>query len=191
MNGGPSYNETITTGLPFRLLHKWSYIPEQWDIFHYSWHVKQFTRFDSKIPGWSIPVLASFVFDISTLIWSDLNPCCGLPLNETNVYRDTSAINHRNMKRIVIKSSTFHPQTLMLLWQHGVIHITKPFTCKFFQKNQKYIFTFYILPPHKHGIGSWNPLPCNTTTYLFYLVNIMGGDAPDAGSRGISSHDIR
>ena len=45
-------------------------------------------------------------------------------------------------------------------------------------KGKKHIFTFYIIPPHWHDTGSWNPTPSKTRTdlYLFHIVNIMGAD---------------
>ena len=34
----------------------------------------------------------------------------------------------------------------------------------------------YLIPPHWHDTGSWNPSSCKTRTYLFYIVNIMAAD---------------
>ena len=35
----------------------------------------------------------------------------------------------------------------------------------------------YIIPPHWHGTGSWNPSSCKTRIYLFCIVNIIVADA--------------
>ena len=45
-----------------------------------------------------------------------------------------------------------------------------------FQKEQIYISTFYLIPPHWHDTGSWNPSSIESRIYLFLLVNIMGAD---------------
>ena len=45
-----------------------------------------------------------------------------------------------------------------------------------FQREEKHISTIYVIRPNWLGTGSWNPVPCKTTTYLFYVVNIMGTD---------------
>ena len=39
-----------------------------------------------------------------------------------------------------------------------------------------YIIYIYAIPPHWHGIGSWNPSSCKTRINLSYTVNIMGAD---------------
>ena len=51
-----------------------------------------------------------------------------------------------------------------------------PLCAKFFKKGQKHIFTFYVIPPHLHVTGSWNPSSSKTRIYQFYIVNIMGAD---------------
>ena len=38
------------------------------------------------------------------------------------------------------------------------------------------IFTYYVILPHWHDAGSWNPTSSKRKTYLFYIVNIMGAD---------------
>ena len=48
-----------------------------------------------------------------------------------------------------------------------------PSRAKSYHKN---ISTISISPPHWHDRGSRNPFSCQTRTYLFYLINIMGVD---------------
>ena len=47
-----------------------------------------------------------------------------------------------------------------------------------FSEEIKHIFIFHVIPPHRYDTGGWNPSPSRTRTYLFYIVNIMGADAP-------------
>ena len=66
------------------------------------------------------------------------------------------------------------------------IHVCiKLLHANFFQREQKHIFTLYI-PPHWHDTGSLTPPWSKTTTYLFYVVNIMGADVLAIGSRRLS-----
>ena len=51
-----------------------------------------------------------------------------------------------------------------------------PLYAKFLQREQKHIFTFYVIPPCWHDTGNWNPSLSKTRTYLFYIVNIMAAD---------------
>ena len=51
-----------------------------------------------------------------------------------------------------------------------------PLHAKLLQREQKHLFTFYVMYPHWHDTGSWNPSSSKTRTYLFYIVNIMGAD---------------
>ena len=44
------------------------------------------------------------------------------------------------------------------------------------RKKQKTKKKVYIIPPHWHDTGSWNPSSCKTRTYWFYSVNIAGAD---------------
>ena len=53
--------------------------------------------------------------------------------------------------------------------------LPNPLCAKFFIGN-KNIFTWYVIPPHGHDTGSWNPSLNETRTYLLYIVNIMGAD---------------
>ena len=48
-----------------------------------------------------------------------------------------------------------------------------PLRAKFFRGNIKHIFTFYVIPPHGYDTGGWNPSSNKTSTYPFYIVNIM------------------
>ena len=41
-----------------------------------------------------------------------------------------------------------------------------------FSEGTKRIFTFYVIPPHWHDTGSWNPSSSMTRTYIIYIVNI-------------------
>ena len=52
-----------------------------------------------------------------------------------------------------------------------------------FQREEKHIFTFCVIPRHWHDTGSWNASSSKTRTYLFYIINIMG-----ARSQGINIH---
>ena len=61
-------------------------------------------------------------------------------------------------------------------WLYPVCRYLNPLRAKFFKKDQKHIFAFYVIPPHWHGTGCWNPSSYKTRTYLFYMVNIMGAD---------------
>ena len=45
-----------------------------------------------------------------------------------------------------------------------------------FQREQKHILTFYVIPPHLYDTGSGNLSSSKTRTYLSYIVNIMGAD---------------
>ena len=49
-----------------------------------------------------------------------------------------------------------------------------PLHAKFFQREQKHAFTFYVITPHWYDTGTWNPSSSKGRTYLFYKVNIMG-----------------
>ena len=44
-----------------------------------------------------------------------------------------------------------------------------PLRAKFFKGNKNNIFTFYVIPPHWHDTGCWNPFSSNIRTYLFYI----------------------
>ena len=57
-----------------------------------------------------------------------------------------------------------------------VLWITNPLRAKIFHRKHKKLFTNYIIPPHWHDTGSWNPSPCKTRTCQFYIVNIMVAD---------------
>ena len=60
-----------------------------------------------------------------------------------------------------------------------------PSRAYFFGENiNMHVFTFYVVPPHWHDKGSWNPPAWKTKTYLFDTVNIMGADV------SISNRDI-
>ena len=52
-----------------------------------------------------------------------------------------------------------------------------PLHAKFIQREQKHLFTFYVISPHWYDAGSWNPSSSKTRAYLFYTVNIMAADA--------------
>ena len=43
----------------------------------------------------------------------------------------------------------------------------------FLRGNIKHIFKFYVIPPHWHDTGGWNPSSNKTRTYPFYIVIIM------------------
>ena len=45
-----------------------------------------------------------------------------------------------------------------------------------FSEGKKNISTFYVISPHWHDTGIWNPSSSKTITYLLYIVNIMGAD---------------
>ena len=45
-----------------------------------------------------------------------------------------------------------------------------------FSEGTKTYFYIYVLLPHWHDTGSWNPSSSKTGTYLFYIVMIMGAD---------------
>ena len=45
-----------------------------------------------------------------------------------------------------------------------------------FQREQKHIFTLYVIPPHWHETGGWNPSTSKIRTYLSCIVNITGAD---------------
>ena len=62
------------------------------------------------------------------------------------------------------------------MYQH-MIPLLKQNSCYLFQRKQKHIFTFYVIPPHWHDTGCWNPFLCKTSTCLFYMVNIIDADA--------------
>ena len=40
----------------------------------------------------------------------------------------------------------------------------------------KDVSAIYIIPPHWHDTGSWDPSSCKTRTYLFYKVNVKDAD---------------
>ena len=44
-----------------------------------------------------------------------------------------------------------------------------------FSERTKHIFTFYVIAPHGHDTGHWNP-SSKTVTCLFYTFNIMVAD---------------
>ena len=46
------------------------------------------------------------------------------------------------------------------------------FYMSFFRNKHKHVPAIYIIPPHWHDIGSWNPAPCNTRAHLFYIANM-------------------
>ena len=55
----------------------------------------------------------------------------------------------------------------------------------------KHIVASYAIPPHWHDTESWNLSLCETRTYLFNVVNIMGTDVLTAqGARASANHDI-
>ena len=50
------------------------------------------------------------------------------------------------------------------------------FLAKFFRGNKNIYLNFYVIPPHWHDTGSWNPSLSKTRIYLLYIVNIMAAD---------------
>ena len=40
-----------------------------------------------------------------------------------------------------------------------------------FSEEQKHIFTWYVIAPHWHDTGGWNPFSSKTKIYKFYIVN--------------------
>ena len=48
---------------------------------------------------------------------------------------------------------------------------------KFSKRNINKYNTFHVIPPKWYDKGSWNPFSSKTRAYLFYIVNIMAGDA--------------
>ena len=78
--------------------------------------------------------------------------------------------------------------SLLTAWY---VFISFLFIKPFFQRKQRHIFTLYVIPPHWHTTGSWNPSLSKTRTYLFYIVNSMAADAlASFVAGGISNHDI-
>ena len=62
-------------------------------------------------------------------------------------------------------------------WIKHLIHATlstfSPLHAKFFRGNINIIlYLHYVIPPHCHETGSWNPSSSNPRIYLFYIVNI-------------------
>ena len=53
-----------------------------------------------------------------------------------------------------------------------------PFTRKIFQREQKPLFTLYVILPQWYDTSSWNPSSSMKRTYLhvFYIVNSMASD---------------
>ena len=47
--------------------------------------------------------------------------------------------------------------------------------------------TVYIIPPRWHDTGSWNSSPYKASTYLVYIINIMGADILDTQGARISA----
>ena len=45
--------------------------------------------------------------------------------------------------------------------------------CQIVHRKHKNVSIIYIIPPHWHDTGGWNPSSCKKTTYLFHKVNIM------------------
>ena len=39
-----------------------------------------------------------------------------------------------------------------------------------------HVFTIYVIPSHGHAKDNWHPSSYKTSTYLFYIVNIMVAD---------------
>ena len=42
-----------------------------------------------------------------------------------------------------------------------------------FQRGQKHVCTFYVIPAHWYDTGTWNPSSSKIRTYLLYRFNIM------------------
>ena len=58
--------------------------------------------------------------------------------------------------------------------QYIYIYFNPPLA-NFFRGN-KNIYLHFVIPPHRHDTGSWNPSSSKLRTYQFYIVNIMGAD---------------
>ena len=58
-----------------------------------------------------------------------------------------------------------------LLETYWVEHFLTLYMLNFSEGTKTYIY-FYVIPPHWHDTGSWNPSSSKTRTYLFYIVNI-------------------
>ena len=65
------------------------------------------------------------------------------------------------------------PKQSSILVHHAIL----PFYVLNFSEGTKHISTFYVIPPHLHDTGRWNPPSYKTRTCLFYIVNSMGADA--------------
>ena len=83
-------------------------------------------------------------------------------------------------------------------WSSGTWEAGKNWTLTLymliFQRDQKHIFTFYVIHPYWHDTGSWN-LPSNKArTYLFCSIvqsqNHGCWYPGNAKSQGVSNHDI-
>ena len=58
------------------------------------------------------------------------------------------------------------------------------------QREQKHIFTFYVIPPHWKDIGSWNPSSWKARTGLFHIANTMAFDDVVTQGAGASADMI-
>ena len=114
------------------------------------------------------------------LFWLNANSIWYICLNElTLIYCRLLAYTLQNDK----KKRQSNTVMVMFAWQtcwcqkpwHPAGQILTLYMLNF-QREQKHIFTFYVIPPHWHNTSSWNPSLSKTRTYLFYIVNIMAAD---------------
>ena len=59
-----------------------------------------------------------------------------------------------------------------------------PIRWYFFQRKNKHVFTFYVIPPHRLDQGDWNVSSCKIKTYLFHTVDITGVDVLATQAQG-------
>ena len=90
---------------------------------------------------------------------------------------DCSVCIHTNCRFTLIftgfpRAPHFLEKPLIKFWT-----VSNPLHGKFFRGNKNtHIFTFYVILPHWHDTGGWNPSSSKTRANLFYIVYIMGAD---------------
>ena len=108
----------------------------------------------------ALSVLKFFIIaDNDPFLLHGQNPGCWLPGNTWS-----QSMNRYGMDLIVAECSG------------SSMRRVNPLHAKFLQREQKHIFTFYVIPPRWHDTGSWNPSLSKTRTYQFYIVSIMAAD---------------
>ena len=79
-----------------------------------------------------------------------------------------------------VLSNNLSPDPMLMQIYDAICHQLpssfNPLCANFFQREQKHVFTFYVITPHWYDTGTYYPSSSKTSTYIFNTVNIIAAD---------------